>query len=352
MAGGLFLRLLPAGPWRIGGNSGARDEVDLLYHSDSVYAAVSDAMRQFGLLEEWLEATARNGAAPAVRFSSFFPCQEDVLFVAPPRSLWPPPTTVKLRAKGARFVPLPLVGRLLRDEPIEESEWAVDAASQCLTPRDAVFRQGGPFRVNRRPAAAVDRLGGAALAHETACLEFRPGCGVWCVAEFFDDGAAGRWRSRVEGAFRLLGDSGFGGRRTQGWGRCELAEVRDVTLPSFVVPLPAASAPAEAAGAAETQPASPEPGYWLLSLFSAGATDSVDWGRGSYSLVSRGGRVESPAGWGAPKRLLRMVEEGSVLLASAPPVGAATDVAPEQFPHPVYRAGYAVAAPIPWRTAA
>jgi hypothetical protein len=42
-----------------------------------------------------------------------------------------------------------------------------------------------------------------------------------------------------------------------------------------------------------------------------------------------------------------MVSEGSVLVASAEPRGAATDVAPEGFPHPVYRAGFALAVPIP-----
>jgi hypothetical protein len=36
-----------------------------------------------------------------------------------------------------------------------------------------------------------------------------------------------------------------------------------------------------------------------------------------------------------------------VLVASAVPRGSAADVAPEGFPHPVYRAGFALAIPIP-----
>ena len=47
-----------------------------------------------------------------------------------------------------------------------------------------------------------------------------------------------------------------------------------------------------------------------------------------------------------------MVAEGSVLIAGAPPAGTARDVAPEGFAHPVYRAGFAVAIPIPYRGAA
>jgi CRISPR/Cas system CSM-associated protein Csm4 (group 5 of RAMP superfamily) len=75
----------------------------------------------------------------------------------------------------------------------------------------------------------------------------------------------------------------------------------------------------------------------------------VDWQRGFYSIVSRGGRIESPARSGEEKKLVRMVEEGSVLVAEAPPIGAAPNVAPDGFPHPVFRAGFAVAIPVPLR---
>src|SRR3981081_1476324 len=95
-----------------------------------------------------------------------------------------------------------------------------------------------------------------------------------------------------------------------------------------------------------TEPASVQ-AYWLLSLFAANVDDAIDWERGSYDLVARGGRVESPARSGDPKKLLNMVSEGSVLLASGDLRGLAADVAPDGFPHPVYRAGFAMAIPIP-----
>ncbi len=76
-------------------------------------------------------------------------------------------------------------------------------------------------------------------------------------------------------------------------------------------------------------------------------SDSIDWQRGNYSLITRGGRVESDAGWGHAKKPASMIAEGSVIVAAAEPRGTATDVAPEDFPHPVYRAGFAVAIPIP-----
>ena len=87
--------------------------------------------------------------------------------------------------------------------------------------------------------------------------------------------------------------------------------------------------------------------WWLLSLFAPTTDDTIEWERGAYSLVSRGGRVESPARSGDLKKLQNMVSEGSVLLARSDPRGSAADVAPDGFPHPVYRAGFAVAIPIP-----
>jgi len=92
-------------------------------------------------------------------------------------------------------------------------------------------------------------------------------------------------------------------------------------------------------------------GYWLLSLFHPGDSDAVDWSQGNYSLTTRGGRVESDARWGDPKKQTRMVSEGSVLVASTEPRGAVTDVAPDGFSHPVYRSGFALAISIPLRSA-
>ncbi len=92
-----------------------------------------------------------------------------------------------------------------------------------------------------------------------------------------------------------------------------------------------------------------ETGYWLLSMFSPAQDDSVDWQRGSYTLAERGGRIDSPVRAGETKKIARMVEEGSVLLAAAAPRGAAPDVAPDGFPHPVFRCGFALAVAIPVR---
>lgn len=314
----MLIKLHPAGPWRIGPDSGDRDRVDRVYHSDTLFSAISGAMLRLGLIEEWLDVTAR-AAQPSVRFSSCFPFHGETLYVVPPRSLWPPPPSAKIRWKGSRFVPLKVVDDLVNARAISEDAWSVDGPSECL------IAQGtqGPYRVSVRSSAAIDRHGAGVEPHSSACLEFAPGAGLWFQAAVRDE----KWTEPVMGAIRLLADSGFGGERSRGWGHAEVSVGDDPGL---------------------AQPVEGESAWWMLSLFHPGPGDAIDWNRGNYTLTTRGGRVDVS---GDLKKPTRMVSEGSVLVAPSEPGGAANNVAPENFPHPVYRAGFALAVAIPWRQA-
>jgi CRISPR type III-A-associated RAMP protein Csm4 len=324
MPSGLLIRLRPTGPWRIGPDSGDRDRVERVYHSDTLYSAVAGAMARLGLLEDWLDATAR-GPEPAVRFSSCFPFHGEALYVMPPRTLWPPPASSKVRWKGARFVPLSAIQSLFRGKALSEEGWAVDGASETLI---AMGTQG-PFRVSVRSSAAVDRGGSGVTPHSSACLEFAPNAGLWLAAAFASDDAREKWKGPVTAALRLLADSGFGGERSRGWGRAEI-EVGDQQRPLL-----------------EASKSAVDGAFWMLSLYHPAADDAVDWSRGNYAVVTRTGRVETDARWGEAKRPTRVITEGSVVIASTEPRGSILDVAPEGFPHPVYRAGFALAIPIP-----
>jgi CRISPR type III-A-associated RAMP protein Csm4 len=326
---GLVVKLRPVGPWRSGTDTGARNEVDVLYHSDTLYSAVASAMAMMGHLDAWLEATARNLQGPAVAFSSMFPFLEDIGFIVPPRTIWPPDTaSAKVRWKGARFIPLSLVGPLFASRALEEDGWKIDGPSQCLIPQD----RGGVIRISVRSSAAVDRLSGAVDPHEIACIEFLPGAGLWTVVSFANEEARGQWSDLIRAAFRLLADSGFGGRRAHGWGRAETPEFIEGTLPDMILSF---------------EGAPPMDSWWLLSLFNPAAEDTVDWNAGNYCPTTRGGRIESAVRAGMLKKQLPMLVEGSVIVSAAAPRGGAPDVSPEGFPHPVYRSGFAVAIPIP-----
>jgi CRISPR type III-A-associated RAMP protein Csm4 len=308
-------------------------------------------MQRLGFLDEWLEATAR-ASKPAVVFSSLYPFQGDTLYAIPPATLWPPPSGLlhspspvfltKIRWKTARFVPLSVIDSLITGQPILADQWLPDPESGCLLRRDRP--SASPFRVTVRSTAGVDRVNRTSdEAKPMACVEFEPTSGLWTVVRFADSAQEQIWNSRLQAAFRLLSDSGFGGGRSKGWGQTQTAEFHSGSWPALV--LPKLGRHLRSAPAVQTEET---PGlFWLLSLYSPALADKVDWSGGNYSLAVRGGRVESLSGQGAVKKVVRMVNEGCVLASHEEPAGAALDVAPDGFAHPVYRSGLALTLRLP-----
>jgi CRISPR-associated protein Csm4 len=326
MTSGFIVRLRPIGPWRLGPSTGARDRVDRVLHSDSLYSALTIAAEQLGLLPEWLAATAE-ASQPEVRVSSAFPFVGRSLLAPAPRHVWPPAITGKIRWEAARFVPVQLLPRLHAYESLKEERWAVDPVSECLLPVEKFGEVSPPFRIAMRRTAAVDRVSQVSgESASTACLEFAEGAGMWCAVECSEE-----WRTRTQSLFRWLADTGIGGERSIGWGRS--AEPEFDSLPA------ALTATAE-------QTEHHEIGYFLLSLFAPAKNDRVDWSRGSYALIRRSGRTH---GRGELKIESALVEEGSVLISEAAPGGLVRDIAPSGSGHAIYRAGYAVTVPVALR---
>jgi CRISPR type III-A-associated RAMP protein Csm4 len=174
--------------------------------------------------------------------------------------------------------------------------------------------------VQVRSGAAVDRLSGANEAHHIAALEFTGDASWWGLIDIADE----TWTERVKSALRLAADSGFGGKRSLGWGRATEPEFSD---------------------ASELFAAGNASRWWLLSLYSPDDSDAVDWAAGDYVTTTRGGWTAGAGGF-EPKKQVRMVAEGSVLVAPALR-GRSVNVAPEGYPHPVYRYGFALAVPAP-----
>jgi CRISPR type III-A-associated RAMP protein Csm4 len=234
------------------------------------------------------------------------------------------------------------INKVLRGEGLRDEDYELDGHSGCLLPA-AAHQPTGPFRLVRRASAPVDRLTGASTeAYPTACLQFAPGSGLWCVAAFANPIAYAVWEPKLRAAFRLLADSGFGGLRSIGFGRARQPEFQPGVLPDLLITPPELGAP----------PAGERRAWWLLSLFSPASSDQVHWAAGDYSLTARRGRLESPALAGPLKLEARLVREGSVVISEREPTGQVLNVAPPECPHAVWRAGYAVAVPIPYPVAA
>lgn len=336
----LLFRLRPTGPWRIAGDSGRQDDLSPIFPSDRVFSAVVQALAPSGERDAFLAATA-GAASPAVRFSSLFPFYGKQLYAPPPVTLWPPErASSKVNWQAAKLVPLSVLDELLAGEALREDRWEVDGLSGCLLPAGSQT----PFRQQLRYTAPVDRLNGSsAAAYATGCWEFNQGVGLWGLILFEDENELWRWEKPLQAALRWLADEGLGGERSRGWGKSAPPEFQSGHWPQLVL--------SHAAPVAASAAATPEnlQGYWLLSQYVPAASDTVELDKGFYRLAERRGRVESPTAWGAEKLALRMVAEGGVLVAASEPHGRAVDVAPPGFAHPVWRAGYAVACPVPWK---
>jgi hypothetical protein len=253
--------------------------------------------------------------------------------------MWPPPQSLvttpspvflsKIRWDAAHFVPVTVIDALLSGRAILAEHWVPDPESGCLLRRD---RPGSsPFRITTRNRAAVDRLSpGSIHVDSYACIEFESNSGLWCIARFPDASARNQWSDRVTAAFRLLADTGFGAGRVIGWGQTSQPEVQEGNWPNLLLPR---STKSQSNGGNGSNTA-----YWLLSVYSPAPSDSLEWSGGDYQLVTRSGH---------DKKAVRMVAEGSVLIAAREPSGVAVDVAGGGHAHPIYRAGFAVAVRLP-----
>lgn len=321
----LLVRIRPAGPWRFGPDSGDRAGVSSIGHSDGVYSAITWAADRLGFRDEWLAATA-TANAPEVGVSSLFPFLGRLLYAIPPRNLWPPPASPRVRWKAAKLVPMSVIQDVALGKALHEERWEVDTRSQCLIPSGGV----APFRIAIRRSAAVDRHSpGRVEPHETACIEFNGNAGLWGLIAFSSPDSQSAWLERIKAAFRLLGDCGMGGERSLGWGHADSLDFQTGPLPGLLLP--------------DWQSAESGSSRWLLSLFNPSATDSVDWSEGHWQPETRSKREG---------KSVRMIGEGSVLSSRAELSGRAVDVAPDGHPHPVWRSGFAVSVPLPVRAPA
>lgn len=320
----LLVQLQPITPWRCG--AGRPGEPASLVPSDSLFGAISDAMRLLGWLPEWLAEGARS-----TRLSSLFPMQNEVFYAPFPEALRTYSGLRRVRLESVRFAPLAAI-QSLAEKKFDENRWVLDLASGCLQPVDRAGG-GGPYRPLERQRAAVDRFTGvAAAAVSTEGIEFSGNAGAWALFVFAGAEAAEIWTARLKAAFRLLADEGIGGWRGAGWGRSRRPRYKEGELGRLLTNAGWKSSESNAAGQ-----------WWTLGLFAPAEGDEVAWDGGAYKTLSRAG-FASGAG---VKPGLRFVREGSILASASEPAGRISESAIDGLAYPVLRYGAGLA--LPWR---
>lgn len=169
------------------------------------------------------------------------------------------------------------------------------------------------------PRVTVDRRNSSTAIYQVGRTVFRPGCGLWMMADVADE-----LHPMLETLLHALSDSGIGGERSSGYGQFTLK-----AMP--VPPLPT--------------PDTTQRGM-LLSRYSPQYDElsaGVLQGDSSYDLVDVGGWFYSPQHASHRRARVRMLEVGSVIsTANGVPMGQLVDVNQESKPHPVYRGGLAM----------
>ncbi|PDO09537.1 MAG: type III-A CRISPR-associated RAMP protein Csm4 [Candidatus Reconcilbacillus cellulovorans] len=299
------------GPVRIGTGGFGMEGSGLILHSDTLFSALYIA---------WLRLYG--GPVPKMRVSSAFPRAGGVVYYPRPQLPIPGLTPDDALAFGKSLKALRWVAEPSFFRWIRGAAFRAEDVHAMLKAEEVLDKQAA---VRDRPRAAVDRFGAGTNLYWVGETFFADGDGLTFFAEV-PDGEADRFCRAVE----WLGDEGIGGRRSSGYGAFE---------PRFSASWPFEAATAgEAAGGSAGNAA----GYVLLSLYGPNADERrrVVALLQAYHLVERTGWTESVGGQpGLRHRRVVMVAEGSVL--REPVEGGIVDVAPDGFPHPVYRYGKA-----------
>lgn len=304
--------------------------------SDTVFAAlvaVAAETRVHRDAEELCEGFGESSAGPPFLLSSAFPFAGDVRLLPVPKirlNLRPRKGLPKL-LKSLAYMSEGVFGLVLRGESLddvvgEENLLQDNTVLATAAERTRLERlpQGLIWRVGSVPRVTVDRVASGSEIYHVGRVSFAPECGLYFQVRWRDDG----WREPLEELLRLLGDAGLGGRRSVGHGQFDAMADRAVDLP-----------PVDEEGSPFVTLSRYHPtlGELRSGVLAAGA---------SYRLTAVGGWLSSPGEAAQRRRVVRMIDEGSVLRH----VGQATygdlcDVRPEYdagpFAHPVYRYGFA-----------
>lgn len=167
-----------------------------------------------------------------------------------------------------------------------------------------------------RPRVTIGAQNAGSEIWHVQTVQFNENCGLWFAAKFDSDAT----KQKVETLLRVLGDNGIGGERNAGYGQFAFTEAE------CKIPL-----------------AEDSPQFVTLSPICPKSSDQLEHllkGDIAYNVNTLTGWVGSP-GTHKKRKKVNMFAEGSVLNASNEPIGRLVDLKPKDYPHSVYRYGYA-----------
>ena len=290
--------------------------------ADTLFSAICQTWATFydtADLSEFLnQYTAENGSLPFT-LTSAFPFAHDIY-------LFPKPLIFKStskKSKRVQFISQTLFENITNGNMPDfdednllnsENVWVSSEEKEQL--QRTMDEKFNVWQTTTRPRVTIGAQNAGSEIWHVQTVQFNKCCGLWFAAKFDSD----ETKQKVDTLLRVLGDNGIGGERNAGYGLFEwttdsidLPEVEDST--QFVT----------------LSPTCPKSADQLEHLLK---------GDIAYNLNPLTGWVTS-AGAASQRKQINMFAEGSVLNSSDKPVGRLVDLTPENYPHPVYRYGYA-----------
>lgn len=324
-----------------------QEESDVVFHSDSLFAALVSILAQTEhgrLIPEFMQKVLKS--PPAFVLSSAFPRAGKVRFFPLPRWVI---TRDKTSLDNAGVTGKSLKKIQFVSEIIFKN--IINGRSLALELQDSIQLQAGQllcssveksklpaelknsqllWEVDQRPRVTLDRVHQSSNLFHTGAVYFSPHCGLWFAIKWNNPDED--LKKIMHNLIQLLADAGLGGERSSGFGHSKI-------IPTEVLELPEMADDSNWVTLSRYIPAADE----IPALLDANSI---------YQLERIEGWSQSPTAPAERRQVVQMLSEGSVLgpISRMNP-GEIVDVRPvynndTTFPHPIYRSGLALAIPI------
>ncbi len=345
----LAIRLKFESPLHIGSDIAqiGIESVQPMIHSDTLFSAICNVWASLSTypnlvhvpIEEMLNQFQTD--EPPFRLSSCFPYSGNAWYL--PKPLTPPDDFVGKNKDNLRTY-----GKDVKEKQfvsVEILEGWINGNALGDKVLKAIAQTGfeDVYQEQIVPRVTLDRHSAKSNIFHCGVVTFAKHCGLYFLLRLRDDEYTEDWLNALTVVLQVLGERGIGGERSTGCGRFVFAEKKqrwDISTDPLWKPL---------ISKMEESDAAQSDGYYLLSLFHPNADDIAIFNNGAppvaYNLVTRRGWAFSTSTNRQRKRqTCRMFSEGSV--TKHKPIGKLACVTPDDFPHPVYRYGWALSLPI------
>ncbi len=305
--------------------------------ADTLFSAICQTWATFydtDSLKKFLEQYKEDSETLPFMLTSAFPYADNVYFFPKPltfRESKDTPDNAKKKIKKVRFISESIFQDIVsgnshnfdKDNLINgENVWvSADEKEQLKNLIDEDVGEDKDeklciWKTATRPRVTIGAQNAGSEIWHVQTVQFNKNCGLWFAAKFNSDAT----KQKVETLLRVLGDSGIGGERNAGYGQFEFAKA-ECKIPSAE----------DSAQFVTLSPICPKSSEQLEHLLK---------GDIAYNLNPVTGWVGSP-GTHKKRKKVNMFAEGSVLNSYDDPVGRLIDLIPKDYPHPIYRYGYA-----------